>query len=117
MDVNLDDIKTTFDLFKNGINLLRTAKDLLPSSPEKEAAIKSIDQAEKHALIAEAKLAESLQYPLCKKEWPPTILTATHIGKHKERYICSTCNTEYLRHGKKIGEIILEEIQPEEKST
>ncbi len=89
----------------------------MPNSQEKDAAITALSEAERNLKIAEAKLAESLEYPLCKKEWPPTILTATHIGKHKERYICPTCNTEYLRHGKKIGEIILEEIQPAKENT
>ncbi|MES9858698.1 MAG: hypothetical protein ABW166_19140 [Sedimenticola sp.] len=105
-----NEAKLAFDLFRQSIGLYKTAKDLLPDSAEKEAASKAMDEAERNFRIAEAKLAESLDFPLCRKEWPPTVLTATLIGKNKEKYICKDCGTEYMRHGKRIGKIILEEL-------
>jgi len=52
MENMLLEFKTAFELFKLGIELFRSSKDLLPNSAEKLTAEKNIDEAEKMAIIA-----------------------------------------------------------------
>ena len=110
----LNDVKIYFSLFKESIGMFKATKDLLPDSPEKEAALKSLDEAEKKAQVAEASLAKSLGFILCPKCWPPTILNATFVGSSSDNYKCSSCGTSYVNHGKRNNRISLREFVPEQ---
>jgi len=109
MEDMLSDIKTSFDLFKAAIDLFRSSKDLLPNSAEKLTAEKSIDEAEKIAKIAEAKLAQAFGFQVCPKEWPPVIMLATEVHGNVDLYQCPSCGTRYANHGKRNNRVNLRE--------
>jgi hypothetical protein len=58
------------------LDVLKGTKDLLPESPEKQAATVSLDAAERALRIAEAKAAEELDYHLCRCTFPPADRTS-----------------------------------------
>ena len=56
------------------IATVKAAKDLLPDGVEKDAATKSLAEAEKEAAIAESAIAQALGYELCRCQFPPEIM-------------------------------------------
>jgi len=112
MENMLSDVKTAFDLFKESISLFRAAKDCLPDSSEKSAAERTMAEAELSAKVAEAKLAQSLGFQLCPKDWPPVILRATEIHSNVDLYECPSCGTKFANHGKRNNRINLREYTP-----
>jgi hypothetical protein len=108
----LSDVKTAFDLFKESIYLFRSAKDLLPDSSEKVAAERTMLEAENSAKIAEAKLAQTLGFQLCPKEWPPVVLMATQVTRTLDFYKCPSCGTEFVNQSKRNNLVRLDEYTP-----
>lgn len=89
-------IKTTFDALRSAIGLLKDAKGILPAGDQREAAIsQALATAESSSKIAEAEIAKSLGYELCKCEFPPTPMLT--VGEHNGRpkmgpvYECPKC--------------------------
>ncbi len=62
--------------------MLKSVKDLLPNTPQKEAAVKKISEAETAFTIAEAKAAQELGYDLCRCSWPPQIMLVETQSGH-----------------------------------
>jgi hypothetical protein len=114
MDNILSEVKTAFDLFRESINLFKAAKECLPNSSEKQAAEKTLAEAELSAKVAEAKLAQSLGFLLCPKCWPPSILRATSVNSGVDLYNCISCNSHYANHGKRRGAVNLREYNPDQ---
>jgi hypothetical protein len=112
----LSDVKTAFDLFKESISLFRAAKDCLPDSSEKTVAERTMVQAELSAKVAEAKLAQSLGFQLCPKDWPPVILLATEVHGNVDLYQCPSCGTRFTNHGKRNNRINLREYHQESEN-
>jgi len=73
---------------KEAIELLRQAKDTMPSGPKKEAAERALAQADTNFRIAEAQAAQGLDYPICKCSWPPQIMTAV---EPPYKFKCGKC--------------------------
>lgn len=117
MEDILSDVKSAFDLFKESITLFRAAKDCLPDSSEKTAAERTMVQAELSAKIAEAKLAQSLGFQLCPKDWPPVILVAVRVTKHHDTYKCPSCGTMFINQSKRNNQFKLDEYTPSDEST
>lgn len=69
--------------------MLCKAKNLLPDSPEKRAAELAIKQAEMVIRHAEVKLADELDYSLCRCIFPPQICLL-HDGVEK----CPKCGRD-----------------------
>jgi hypothetical protein len=69
--------------------------------------VKTIDEAETIAKIAEAKLAQTLGFQLCPKEWPPVILLATEVHGNVDLYKCPSCGTRFANHGKRNNRVNL----------
>ena len=96
--------------------MFKAAKDMLPDSPEKEAATIAIEEASKKAQIAEAGLAQSLGFPLCPRCWPPVVLVATFVHKNTDRYKCPSCESEYANQAKRYDKVKLGDYTPKEKN-
>ncbi len=111
----ISDAKLAFDLFRDSIGLFKSAKDLLPDSAEKTAAISAMSEAERHAKIAEAGLAKSLGFPLCPKCWPPVVLRATEVHRTVDLYECESCGTRYINHAKRNNAVRLNQLPKEDK--
>ena len=84
---------------KGAVELLNSAKDLLPDSPKKEAAAQSLRLAEQTFRIAETQAAEELGYHLCRCTWPPQIALRELSGAQR----CPACqrdtNEDYRTRG------------------
>ena len=107
MDLDLEQIKSALQLFKESIGLVKAVKDALPESPKKEAASKSLIAAETAAQLAEVSIAKALEYPLCKCTFPPGIIRMLSCGGYQDRYKCPKCDTEYLVKDKHAGKMII----------
>jgi len=81
---------TALSLAKQGIDMLRNIKDLMPDSQGKEQASKLLDQADQSFRIAESQAAQSLGYMLCQCTWPPQIC----LGTTQNGYRCPKCNSD-----------------------
>ena len=71
----------------NALSVIKGAKDLLPSGPERDAADAAIGQAEQAVRLAEAQAARQLGYPICRCTFPPQIM----LMKEPDRYSCPGC--------------------------
>src|SRR5260370_25299843 len=68
-------VKTTFDLFRSAIGLVKDAKGLLPTDDKSVATITAaLEAAETSSRTAEAEVAKALGYELCKCQFPPTTM-------------------------------------------
>ena len=65
-------VKVAFDTMRSALGLMKDAKDVLPEGPRREAIEQSLDASENQLQIAEAEIAQSLGYPLCRCAFPPT---------------------------------------------
>jgi hypothetical protein len=70
----LSDLKNVFDALRSMLGTIKDAKDILPDSEQKQAIELSIEASEKQLLIAEAQIADSLGYELCRCIFPPVIM-------------------------------------------
>lgn len=103
----VNEVKLYFSLLKESIRVFKSAKDVLPNSPEKEIVEKTLKEAEMKALVAEAGMAKSLGFTICPKCWPPVVLKTTCVGKNRDSLKCPSCETEYTNPGKRYGKIQL----------
>lgn len=104
------DAKLALELFRDSLGLFKSAKDLMPESSEKTAAATAIAEAERHARIAEAGLAASLGFPLCRKCWPPVVLPATAVHRSVMLFQCPGCQTRYKTHSRQGSPMVLEQL-------
>jgi hypothetical protein len=96
LGMEIGDAREVFDAMKSAIGLLKGAKDLLPDSKNKKAAEDAIEKANAAAHIAEAKLAQTMGYPLCRCHWPPTIMTVKLQGGRQSVYNCGSCGVDFV---------------------
>ncbi len=94
--MGIDEIKGAFETLSTAIAALKSAKDLLPSSKQKSLAEEAIDKAASTAKLAEAQAAQAFGYPLCRCNWPPTIMVLTVQGSRQSVFHCSTCAGDFL---------------------
>ncbi len=79
--MDLQELNGWITAVKGTFSIVKSIKDTLPESEEKEALESKLIQAEKAQGIAEAELAKALGYKLCQCTFPPQIMLS--IG-HKE---------------------------------
>lgn len=89
-------IKEAFETFSTAIAAFKSAKDLLPDSKEKKAAEEAMEKAASTAKLAEAQAAQALGYPLCRCNWPPTIMLIKTQGGRQSVYHCARCGGDFL---------------------
>ncbi|NIY75150.1 hypothetical protein HED22_05790 [Thalassospira sp. HF15] len=65
-------IKAAFDSVRSILAIIKETKDVLPDASKKEALDLTIEQSKSQLLIAESQIAQSLGYPLCRCQFPPT---------------------------------------------
>lgn len=91
MDLGLGDVKTLVDTIRSIIATWREVKDELPDGPKKEAVSRSLQAAERQSKVAEAQIAAALGYPLCRCEFPPTIMLRVGSKRGRDQYKCNRC--------------------------
>jgi hypothetical protein len=85
--MDLESIKSAFGLAGQALGLLKQAKEMIPEGAQRDAAEKSIADAEQAFSLAEAKAAQELGYELCRCTWPPQICLRIDGRDH----ICPKC--------------------------
>jgi hypothetical protein len=69
-------LKTTFDMFRSAIRMVRDVASLGGGTKEQQQKIeRALVTAESSAAIAQAQLAQALGYELCRAHYPPIIMT------------------------------------------
>jgi hypothetical protein len=94
-------LKTTFDMFRSAIGMVRDVASLGGGTKEQQQKIeRALVTAESSAAIAEAQLAQALGYELCRAHYPPGIMTVVgyfNVDHEKRRrtgdpvYECPKC--------------------------
>ncbi len=95
MDFDWSALKNALGLFKDAIGLAKDAKELLPIGDKKTTITQSLEKAEKAANLAEAQIAKSLGYQLCKCTFPPQIMMSIGYEEYDEKFRCPNCNKIY----------------------
>jgi RNase P subunit RPR2 len=72
---------------ENVLGLLQSASDALPAGETKEEAKRLLADAEQKIKEAEARLGPELGFHICKRCWPPEIMTLNDDGE----FICRNC--------------------------
>jgi hypothetical protein len=85
--MNIKAIKDGLTITGNAIGILKSVTDTLPSGEKREEAERLLVSAEQKIKEAEARLAPELGFHLCKRCWPPEIMTLNNEGE----FICRHC--------------------------
>jgi len=64
-------VKVGFDTLRSVFGLIRDVKDVLPDSTEKKVIETTLEASEQQLQVAEAQIAQSLGYELCRCSFPP----------------------------------------------
>ena len=93
MDIDLDGIKTAFDLIRQSIGLVKDTNELTQDDEKKAVVVQSLESASTAASTAEAQIAQSLGYNLCQCTFPPQIMLSQgrYPGRVEEFFKCPKC--------------------------
>jgi len=88
--MDLQNYLSGLTLAKSAVELASSAVGLITDSTKREAAKTALEQSKRAFALAEIQVAEQLDYPLCRCEFPPVICTQ---GVNN-LFICPKCNTD-----------------------
>jgi hypothetical protein len=89
-------VKSAIEMFRGGVALAKEANELSGNSGAKAAAAESLVAAERAVRLAEAEIAKSLGYHLCKCKFPPEIMLSEG-HEHEfgaEVFRCPSCQKQ-----------------------
>jgi len=89
--MNLPDISEALTLGASALGILKSVKDLMPDSKEKEEATAKLEKAENDLKIAQARTAKDLGYQLCYCSLPPSVM----LQNKDDIWVCQSCGKEY----------------------
>jgi len=104
--MNIQAIKEGLTITGSVIGILKSAKDTLPSGKKRAEAERLLADAEQKIKEAEARLAPELGFPICRRCWPPEIMTLNNEGE----FLCRHC-------GLPMPDGVILEIPPENSSS
>lgn len=85
--MDIDALKQGLSAIALALNTLKQAKDLLPPGKDKEQVSENVEKAERQLKIAEAQIAQSMGYRICKSHFPPEIM----LSSDNENWHCPVC--------------------------
>jgi hypothetical protein len=86
-------IHTTIQLLKEARSIWREVKPARGGAPEELE--RKFDELEQQLQLAESTAAKDLGYPLCRKHWPPRIMTVSRVDDDGlEYWRCQECGRE-----------------------
>ena len=99
MDLPVDPqaIKIGFDLVKGAIDTVKSLREVFKSEPAKHTEIGAkLELAQKQVQLAEAQLAQTLGYRLCRAHFPPLPMLKNRVDGDdvEEIYKCPKCGLE-----------------------
>ncbi|MGD0267143.1 MAG: hypothetical protein ABSD47_19670 [Candidatus Methylomirabilota bacterium] len=104
MDVGsaFEALKNALGLLTSAVSLAREAKELLPDDDKKKSMEEKLDAAEKATKTAEARIAQSLGYQLCKCTFPPQIMLSAGNRENYEEFRCPACKKIWPPPGQEV---------------
>lgn len=91
-------------MLTSALSLVREAKELLPDNDKKKSMEDKLDAAEKATKTAEAQIAQSLGYQLCKCTFPPQIMLSAGYRENREEFRCPACEKTWPPPGQEVVE-------------
>lgn len=85
--MNIHALKEGLKIANNAVNALTTAVDKLSAGKKKDAIACQLKEANERLKEAEARIAHELDFPICKRCWPPEIMVHSDDGE----FICKGC--------------------------
>ena len=85
--MNIEAIKLGLMNTVTAIDLLKSAKEALPSGEERDEIDRLLTDAGQKLKEAEAKIAREFDFPICKRCWPPEIM----IHNEYQEFVCRGC--------------------------
>lgn len=94
--IDTDGIQSALDLFKSGLDILKSARSMLPDGKKSSQLLAQIETAERQLHLAEAQIAKSLGYPICRCNFPPSVMlkVRTDIDTNIKIFQCLLCGDE-----------------------
>ena len=88
--------KSGFETGRTALGMLKDLLGLIPSGEKKEAATRTLEEADRGIRLAEAQVAQALGYPLCRCTFPPTPMLAVGYwprpsGRKEVVHECPRC--------------------------
>ena len=78
-----------------GLGAVETLKRLIPKFPDqrdKDEAERALRYAEVAFQVAQAEIARKLEYPICRRHWPPEIMLLNgYCDPYTEEFRCPKC--------------------------
>jgi len=110
MDINIENAGKAFEALKDAIGLTREVLNWMRTrkagDKDVDAIAKKLDEAERATKLAEAQIAESLGYQLCKCEFPPTIMLSIEHRDLVEIFKCPRCGKKYPPLNEASGQMV-----------
>ena len=110
MDINIEDVGKGFGALKDAIGLTREVitwmRNRKGSDKDVEVIVKKLDDAEKATKLAEAQIAQSLGYQICKCAFPPTIMLSVEHRDLVEIFKCPRCGKKYPSLDEPLGQMM-----------
>jgi len=88
--MDIDSLAKGVGLFSSALSALKQALALLPNSPRKADAEVALKRSEEQFKLAEAMVATKLNYPICRRHFPPGVM----LLKHDDVWECRECHQE-----------------------
>lgn len=83
-------LNTGIQYLRNALGLLKDSKELMTDPTRREAVESALEKAENQTRIAEAQIAKTLGYMLCRCDFPPVICLQTGFVKHRAQLMMQT---------------------------
>ena len=85
--MDTESLKEGLTVLGAAIKMLKSLKPLIPSGAKRDEAERLLSEAELKMKEAEARLAKDLGFRICKRCWPPEIMTQNDVGE----WVCRCC--------------------------
>jgi len=97
VDFDTDAIKSAFDMARSAFDTVKALKALKSDDPEAANAVEQIELAEREVRLAEAQIAQSLGYELCRCQFPPVPMLKDRTDNESATtiYKCPQCESEH----------------------
>lgn len=88
--MNVSALKQGLTIANNAVKELVSAQKNLSAGKKKDKIGQLLKDAQERLKEAEARIAHELEFPICKRCWPPEIM----VHNDENEYVCRNCGKE-----------------------
>lgn len=99
--MNIHALNQGLSIAGKALDELEAARQKLSSGSKKTEIGRLINDARERLKEAEARIAHELEFPICKRCWPPEIMVHDQEG----RYVCRKCGKEMISEAEEITDL------------